>query len=120
MNLKDELLSLEDKLWRGGPDTYRKLVDDECLIAFTGMAGVMDREEIAGTVEEGNRWRDVRIDTQGLVRPADDIAILTYEARAVRGEGESGETYEALVSSAYAKRGGAWKLVFHQQTPLGG
>jgi hypothetical protein len=117
MRLKDELLALEDKLWRGGPDAYREHLDEECLIAFTGMAGVMGREEIAGTVEEGDRWRDVRIDTRGLVQPTESTAILTYEARAVRGEGE---TYHALVSSAYAKREGSWKMVFHQQTPLAG
>jgi hypothetical protein len=117
MRLKDELLALEDKLWRGGPETFLENLDEECLIAFTGMAGVLDREQIAGTVAEGDRWRDVRIDTRGLVQPTEGTAILTYEARAVRGEGE---TYNALVSSAYARRNGSWKMVFHQQTPLAG
>jgi hypothetical protein len=51
------------------------------------------------------------------VQPTEGTAILTYEARAVRGEGE---TYNALVSSAYARRNGTWKMVFHQQTPLAG
>lgn len=117
MHLKDKLLALEDKLWRGGPDVFLEHLDDECLIAFTGMAGVMGREEIAGTVEEGGRWSDVRIDTRGLVRPTEDLAILTYEARAARN---GSEVYNALVSSAYARRNGTWKMVFHQQTPLTG
>lgn len=43
------------------------------------------------------------------------MAFLTYRASAVRGEDVR---YRALVSSAYVKRGDAWKLAFHQQTPL--
>jgi hypothetical protein len=44
------------------------------------------------------------------------MAVLSYEASAKRGA--SGEAYHALVSSGYVKRGGEWKLAFHQQTPL--
>jgi hypothetical protein len=31
-----------------------------------------------------------------------------------------GKRYAALVSSAYVKRNGSWKLAFHQQTPIEG
>lgn len=115
MTVEDELLRIERALWTGGAKPYRRHLGDECLVAFTEMAGVSSRERIAGSVEGGERWRDLEVDLRGLLRPTEDVAILTYEASARRGEDER---YRALVSSAYARRDGAWKMVFHQQTPL--
>ena len=43
------------------------------------------------------------------------LAILSYEARATRS---NGEPYSALVSTGYARRDDGWKMMFHQQTPL--
>lgn len=116
-NLKDNLLSIEQMLWTGGPEAYRRHLDDKCLLAFAQMAGVSSREEVAGMVEDSERWRDLDMEVQGVLQPAPNMAILTYRARAVRGEDEP---YQALVSNAYARRDDAWKLVFHQQTPISG
>lgn len=113
--LREDLVSIEQELWVGGPETYRQHLDDQCLIAFTQMAGVSSREDVARTVQDGERWRDLDIEVVGLLQPTQDVAILTYGAHAIRGETEA---YHALVSSAYVKRGGAWKLAFHQQTPI--
>lgn len=115
MSIQDELLPIERSLWTEGPDAYRRHLDDECLTAFTEMAGVWSRERIATMVADGPRWREVRIDVQGLATPTADVAILTYRANAARGEDEQ---YVALVSSGYVRRDGAWKMMFHQQTPL--
>ena len=115
MSLMDELLWMEKELWEGGPEAYRRLLDDDCLIAFTDMSRIASREEIAGTVEESPRWRDVQIEVEGLLRPKGTVAILTYRAWARR---EDGEHYRALVSSGYVDRAGEWKMMFHQQTPL--
>ena len=49
------------------------------------------------------------------MQPTDDVAIITYRAAAER---EGSEQYRARVSSGYVKRDGAWRMVFHQQTPL--
>jgi hypothetical protein len=70
---------------------------------------------VAKSVTDGERWRDVQMDVEGLLAPSDNIALLTYRASAVRG---ADEKYRALVSSGYVKRNGSWKLAFHQQTPL--
>lgn len=115
MSLQNELISIEQKLWTGGPETYRKNLDDNCLIAFTKMAGLLSRDTVASTVEGADRWRDLDVQVEGVVQPTPDVALLTYRASAVRGEGDR---YEALVSSAYVRRDGAWKMIFHQQTPL--
>ena len=116
MALKDELLSIEKELWTGDAGAYRQNLDEHCLVAFTEMAGVSKREEVAGMVEGGPRWRDLELEVEGLLQPTDEVAILSYRASAVR----EGDRYRALVSSGYVRRGGAWKMMFHQQTPLPG
>jgi hypothetical protein len=121
MALEKELLSIEQSLWKGGVDAYRRALDDDCLVAFVQQAGVSSREEVAGTVEGAPRWKDLEMQVEGLLQPTPDIAILTYRASAVRGEGDEGgeeQRYRALISSGYVKRHDAWKLMFHQQTPL--
>ena len=115
MGLQTDLLEIERALWSGGPEAYHRNVDQQCLAAFAEMAGIWTREELAISVAEGPRWREVEMDVAGLHQPTDDLALLTYRARARRGESEQ---YNALVSSAYVKRDGAWKLTFHTQTPL--
>ena len=117
MTLQDELLSIERELWRGTADTYRRHLDEECLVVFTEMAGVSTREQIAGSVEESERWRDLELDPQGILQPTPDVALVTYRASATRGDEER---YHALVSSGYVRRDREWKMAFHQQTPLGG
>ena len=97
MALEQDLLRLEKGFWTEGGDYYRTHVDEECLLAFTEMAGVHSNEEI------------------GCVQLLDDAAVITYEVNATRS---NGEPYKALVSTGYVKRDGEWKMAFHQQTPL--
>jgi hypothetical protein len=112
-----DLLALEKKFWTGDTKFYQDNVDDSALIAFgPDMAGVMSNKEIASSAGQGNRWKNLDIKLKGLIEPADDVAILSYEANATRS---NGETYAALVSTGYARRDGGWKMMFHQQTPLG-
>lgn len=113
----DELLALEKGFWKGDSAFFRKHTDDDCLIAFPRMAGVMNKADLAETAKNPNRWKDLEIELKGLVEPAEDVAMLSYQASAVR---ENGEPYRALVSTGYVKRRGGWKMMFHAQTPLEG
>ena len=114
MTVQTDLLAIERRFWTGDADFYRHNLDDRCLTAFTEAAGVAGKDEIADSVGAAKRWRDLEIDVRGLVEPTNDVAILTYQADATRQNGEP----SALVSSGYVKRNGAWKMAFHQQTPL--
>jgi hypothetical protein len=114
MALLTELLTLEERFWTRDAGFYRDNLDDLCLMAFTEMAGVFGKADIAKTVDESPRWTGVRLEPQGLLEPTQAFAVLTYRAAATRGDGEP---YRALVSSGYVKRHGAWKLAFHQHTP---
>jgi ketosteroid isomerase-like protein len=114
MNL-EELLNKEKTLWSGGAPEYRRTLDGECLIAFTAMAGVQAREDVAAMVGRAERWRDIDIEVEGSLQPTEDVSIFTYRVTAVRGD----EPYRARVSSGYVKRDDDWRMMFHQQTPLG-
>jgi hypothetical protein len=78
------------------------------------MAGVSSRDSIASQAD-ADRWHDVHLDVEGFLQPTEDVALLTYRARAVRADEKP---YAARVSSGYVKRDGGWKMMFHQQTPL--
>jgi hypothetical protein len=71
-------------------------------------------DDIAKSAEKG-RWNDVFFETKGIARLSDVSAILTYQCKAKK---KDGQPYRALVSSGYVKRSDGWKLTFHQQTPL--
>ncbi len=114
MKLQDDLLAMERKLWSGGKAEYQRTLDDDCLVAFTEMAGVSSRDKIAAQAD-GARWNDVNLEVEGFLQPTQDVAFLTYRASAVRA---NADPYEARVSSSYVRRNGGWKMVFHQQTPL--
>ena len=117
MQLEQDLLALERQFWTGNADFYRQHLDEKCLTAFTDMAGVKSKEAIAGMLkEEGETWRNLKIDEKGFIVLDPNAVILTYEAS---GDRKNGEHYQALVSSGYVRRNGNWKLAFHQQTPLG-
>jgi hypothetical protein len=119
MKLEQQLLTLEKQFWTGGAEFYRAHLDDRCLVAFTEMAGVMSNEQVdeqvAATVKGDRRWRDIDIERKGFLQPEPDIAMLTYHVRGTRADDRP---YRALVSSAYVKRNGDWKMTFHQQTPM--
>ena len=114
MPLEQDLLEMERALWTGGPQTYAAQTDDRCLVVFAEMAGVMARDDIAKTAEEG-RWQEVAITPKGFVQPTPDVAVVAYDCTARR---KDGAPYHALISSGYVQREGGWKLAFHQQTEL--
>ena len=114
MKLQDDLFAMEQKLWSGGKAEYQRTLDDNCLVAFTEMAGVSSREKISAQAN-GSRWHDVSLEIEGFLQPTDDVAVMTYRASTVR---ENAEPYAARVSSGYVRRNSGWKMMFHQQTPL--
>jgi len=114
MSLESDLLRIEDHFWTGGPEAYRRYADERCLVAFSEMAGVTSRDDIAKSAEKG-RWRDVSLISKGMTQLSDTSAVVTYECNAKR---KDGQPYRALVSSGYVRRPEGWKLAFHQQTPL--
>jgi hypothetical protein len=115
MTVENDLLALERQFWTGDGEFYRRNLDEQCLVAFTEMAGVKGRNDIASMIDaDKTRWQDVKLEKKGFVDLGNGVALLSYEAQARKAD----RTYKAIVSSGYVKRDGAWKMAFHQQTPL--
>lgn len=118
MSLEDDLYAIERGFWLEGEQYFREHLDETCLLAFPQMGemhGVHSRERVAATATMANRWKDLRIADRNLVRPADDVAIISYRANVERADGMP---YEALIGSAYVRRADGWKLAFHQHSPV--
>ena len=104
MALEDELFDIERGFWLSGEEHFLQHLEDDCLLAFPQvgeMHGVFGRERVAATATTANRWRDLRLSDRHLLRPRDDVAIISYRADVT---GADGQPYSALVSSAYVHR----------------
>jgi hypothetical protein len=119
MTARDELIDLETAGWRAlasGPDAatqfYARVLDETVVMLLPGGMRLADRDVILESMR-GIPWTSFVLEDPQVVALGDDGAIVAYGVVAVRG----GAEYSALVSSAYARRDGAWRLALHQQTP---
>jgi hypothetical protein len=113
--LEDELFDLEKHFWTEGPEYYKSHLASAALMVFPEPAGVLVKDEIASSLERAARWSEVALEEHRVLELSDDAALVTYKATARR---PGGSAYVARASSAYVRDGKAWKLAFHQQTPL--
>jgi hypothetical protein len=117
-DLQDELFEIEQGFWLKGEEYFLGHVDERCLLAFPQMPdfhGVHSREEVAATAKQPSRWSDLKMSSRQMVRPGEDVAVLSYVTEAKQADGKP---YKAMIGSAYAKRGNGWKLAFHQHSPI--
>jgi hypothetical protein len=119
MTIEQELVEIEHSLWTNDASVYDAALVDEALLVF-GETGVIGKgvaiDAIKAENADGRRWAEAAFEDVRVLRLADDAQLLTYTV-AARWKDDS-ETMHALASSVYVRRGGAWKLAFHQQTPL--
>lgn len=111
-----EVETLERRGWEAlsgtdGAAFYSDLMADDGLMVFPGM--VLDRRQTVDAIAGAAPWdsfelRDLRVIDAG------DTAVAVYHAIARRGESPA---YRARMSSVYVRRGGAWRLLLHQQIP---
>jgi hypothetical protein len=116
IRLEDHLFTLEEKFWTEGAAYYQSHLASGAIMVFPDPAGVLVKDEIASSLGSGARWSDVALEEHRLLELNDRSAVVTYKATARRADG--GEPYVARASSAYVRDGAAWKLAFHQQTPV--
>jgi hypothetical protein len=118
--LERTLLTLEEEVWLAlasdrGAAFFEETLSAHALMVFPGT--VLMKERAVKEIEAAPPWAEFRIDEPMVVRLTEQSAVLTYRATARRdGQPE----YVAFMSSAYVESGGAWKLAFHQQTPIDG
>ena len=119
MDTRDELLALETDGWRAlSSDSatatrfYGRVLDDHVVMLLPGAMRLTDRDAILRSMG-GAPWTSFELDDPAVVDLGEDGALVVYGVVAVRDATE----YSALVSSAYVRRDGSWRMAFHQQTP---
>ncbi len=119
MDPRDELIDLESEGWHalsaGGAaaaEFYGRVLDDTVVMLLPGGMRLDDRDAILESMS-GAPWTSFALEDPQVLALGADSAVVAYGVVAVR----DGAEYSALVSSAYARRDGGWRLVFHQQTP---
>ncbi|GGB56882.1 nuclear transport factor 2 family protein [Henriciella pelagia] len=110
------LWNIERSLWLGGVDAYREWMSDGCIMVFPRPVGIMDRGAILEAVAGAPRWDDVEFDETREMATDNETVTLAYTGRGQRGT----DMYEALCSSTYRRLNGNWRIIQHQQTPVGG
>jgi len=119
MELAQQLLDIERKLWTNNAAFYHSHLIDESLLVFPE-TGVITRsvavDAMVAEHAEGRRWAEVPCDDVRSMRLTDEAALVTDKVAARWAHEEAKNV--ALASSVYVKRDGAWKLAFYQQTPL--
>ena len=110
----DRVWSFEKSLWTGGPDHYRELVDDECLMVLPHPPFVLSGRQAIEAVANTPRWTEVDFSKGQIARPQEGLIVIAYEAKASR----DGETYAASCTSTFRRLAhDEWRVVQHQQTP---
>lgn len=113
--LMNELLELENGFWgaAGAPGFYQANFAQDGVIVLA--MGIMDKAQVMEAMAAAEPWAGYELEPAHLIEISQDVAALVYRASARRTDDEA--DYEVVISSVYARRDGAWKLIVHQQTP---
>lgn len=111
-----EFWDREEMFWTGDEQFYNTWLDPNCLMIFPKPVGFLRGEAIVESIKNAPRWTSVTMINKQIIRHGDHLVLLAYEAQ---GERRQADDYSALCGSVYKKTGDNWRLVHHQQTPLG-
>lgn len=121
MASSDELIALEKRGWealaRSGEaaaNFYRDVLDDDIAMVFPGGMTILDRDAVIASMG-GEPWSSFDLSDVHVLMPVADVGIVTYRSTSQRGDQPP---YVALITSVYTRRGDAWRLTLHQQTPV--
>lgn len=115
-----QLMDLERKGWdslsrsRGGDFYGQLMTSDAVMILVNGM--VLDRDAIAGSLNDSPPWVSYELTEERLVKIGDDAAAVVYKASAAR-DGQA-EPFVGLMSSIYRMIDGEPRLALYQQTTV--
>lgn len=110
----DRIWRFEEKLWLGDADTYRTLIDGECVMVLPAAPHVFDTTAAIEAVAHTPRWSEVRFTEQRVQRPEEGLIVIAYQAEAKR----DGEAYKAWCTTTIRRRGHEdWLVVQHSQLP---
>jgi ketosteroid isomerase-like protein len=115
----DEVVRLEVRGWEalsaGAEEAtafYRDVLDDDVVMLLPGGLTLRGAEAVLPTLGQAP-WRGFAIADAEVRHPVPDLALLTYAVSAHR----DGPSYDALITTVYARRPEGWRMVLHQHTP---
>ena len=108
-----EIWTVEEILWTGGTDAYRRRMAPLCLMAFPGI-GVLKGDEVLDALTEAPRWSEVKMEGRNMIE-TDGLIVLAYTAHAQR-DGDS--PYHAVCSSTWRETPNGWRIIQHQQSRI--
>jgi hypothetical protein len=115
--IQHDLVDLERRGWEAltspdGAAFYAEVLSDDAVMVFPDT--VLTRQESLSAIAGAAPWSSFSLEDVRVLPVGTEGGIITYRAVANRG---AESTYDAVMTSVYAKRAGAWRLVLHQQTP---
>ncbi len=116
--MKSTLLELEEQgrralLSGGAARFYRKRLTEDALMVVPGM--IVDRATFLDALGDEPAWASFEIEEPRVVELTSSCAVVLYRAIGAR---PGQPRYVAWMSNVYVRRGSAWKLAYHQQTPF--
>jgi hypothetical protein len=111
-----DLWMLEREFWTGDAALYESRLASSVLMVLPEPAGVLARKQIIDSIRMAPRWAAIEFEERHELRPAPQVAMLVYLARARRA-GDKVD-YRARCSSTYLDQGGRWLLALHHQTSV--
>ena len=117
--LRDELESLERAGWDSlcdgtGSVFYGDLMTTDGAMVLANGA-LMNRDEVVAALRDAPAWSGYELSGLRLVTTGRDSAALVYQGTAMR-DGEP--SVVAMMSSAYVRVDGRWRLALYTQTPV--
>lgn len=115
----DRIWHFEEKLWLGGEETYRALIDPECVMALPAAPFVFTADAAIEAVAHTPRWSEVSFTERKVQRPEEGLIVIAYKADARRDD----EAYQAYCTTSMRRRGPEdWLVVQHAQVipPIAG
>ena len=114
-----QLMDIEKQLWANNPEFYQQALREDAMLVF-GETGIISRKFAVDAIKEeastGKVWEEVALDDLQHRWITEDVVVISYKSSS-RWKNTTEMIY-ALCSSLYNYTEGAWKLVFHQQTPI--
>jgi hypothetical protein len=117
MGTRESILELERRLWNADEEFYRETLSENAVMVFPEPTGILERSAVLESLGGADRWDRVEFDDERLLDVEDDTVQLLY--RAVAERSEDGSEYTAFITTTYVEADGSWRLVSHQQTPIG-
>ena len=116
--ITSELRELKDKAVAASAVNDRNFYEsylDDAAIAILPLGMLRKEQVLASMTGEKAPFAAKRIEDEKIVPLGSDAGIVTYKATY---DGPKGE-FSVLVTTVYAKRGGRWRGMLYQQTPIG-